>query len=252
MTKSRKKYNEPEKVTLLSQVNSNCPLCNKRLYYEKRNKTYNKYQLAHIYPLNPTTEEIELLEGVEKLSDDDNHIDNIIPLCNECHLMFDKPRTLKEYEQLLEIKKNLISKTGQQNLWHQYQLKKDLRNIIESLYTSDLTLEEGLEYETKEVERKVNASMSILTKRKIKANVAEYYLFIKKQFALMDKGSPDTSTLIASQVKTYYLVLKHTFETQQEIFENIVEWIYVKTKPESIEAAEILSSFYVQSCEVFE
>ncbi|MEY8144248.1 MULTISPECIES: ABC-three component system protein [Falsihalocynthiibacter] len=40
--------------------------------------------------------------------------------------------------------------------------------------------------------------------------------------------------------------------TQQVAFDNIVKWLNAKTKAESNDAAEVITSFFVQNCEVFE
>ncbi|WP_373557726.1 HNH endonuclease [Pseudomonas sp. URIL14HWK12:I7] len=63
-----------------------------------KSKTSNKqYEIAHIYPLNPTPPEALLLANEFRLSADVDHLDNLIALCLLCHNEFDNPRTVKEY-----------------------------------------------------------------------------------------------------------------------------------------------------------
>jgi len=52
-----------------------------------------------------------------------NHPDNQIPLCGRCHPRFDKPRTLKEYEELASIKQKLIDRAAQRALTASILLK---------------------------------------------------------------------------------------------------------------------------------
>ena len=116
MSNIRDKYTESQKISLVSQVNRVCPLCQEPLFYQKNKRTYKNYDLAHIYPLNPTLFEQKILENEPRLSDDVNDEDNLIPLCKICHGKFDTPRTVEEYQKLFAIKKSLIERSTQENI----------------------------------------------------------------------------------------------------------------------------------------
>lgn len=252
MGNTRKKYTDAQNVALISQVNSVCPLCTEPLFYQKSGKSYKNYEIAHIYPLNPTQSEIDLLANEDKLSSDVNDEDNVIPLCEVCHGKFDKPRTVEEYRDLLSRKRKLIERSGQEGLWKQYGIENEINQIIEAIYNDpDLDKEVEIDFTPKTVDDKLNDSISKPTKRKIKNNVREYYIFIKNKFALLDQSDCDLSEMISSQIKIYYLKQKKMGFDQQVIFENIVAWIHSKTNPETLDAAEILTSFFIQNCEVF-
>lgn len=251
MVNKRKSFSENTNIVLFNQVDGICPLCDTPLLYEKNGSTYKQYELAHIYPLNPTSEELTILANEERLSADVDHENNLIPLCKICHQQYDKPRTVAEYRNLVKIKKELIKKSEQKDLWHQYQIEKDILKIIDALY-SEQPLDYDITFEPKEVDKKLNGSISNLTKHKIKNNVSNYYTFVKKGFASIDSENPGAADLISLQVKHYYLKQKQQGLSQQEIYTNIVDWIMVKTNPSSNEPADILASFFVQNCEVFE
>lgn len=68
----------------------------------------------------------------------------------------------------------------------------------------------------------------------------------------MEAESPDSSTMISLQVKTYYLLQKKQTQNQQIIFKNIVDWIRHRSGSHSTEASEIIASFFIQNCEIFE
>ena len=252
MSNSRIKYSNAQNVALLSQVNRNCPVCSEPLFYKKGGKSYKSYQIAHIYPLNPTPEEKVLLKHEERLSEDVNDENNVIPLCEICHGKFDKPRTIKEYRMLFETKRRLIERSGQEAIWKRYALEEEIGQIIESIY-DDPSLEEKTEIEfvPKEVDEKLDSTITRPTKHKIKSNVREYFFFIKNKFSKLDGAKLDLSEIISLQIKTYYLNQKNMGLNQQAIFENIVAWIHAKTKPKTNEAAEILTSFFIQNCEIF-
>lgn len=252
MSNPRKKYTEAQNVSLLSQVSRVCPLCAEPLFYKKGRATFKNYEIAHIYPLNPTDLEKVLLENENRLSADVNDEDNVIPLCEICHGKFDKPRTVAEYRHLYGIKKKLIARSGQEAIWKRYTIEDQISEIIEAIYNDpEVDSDAEIEFIPKEVDEKLNESISRPTKRKIKTNVREYYIFIRKRFSELDNADGDLSEIISLQIKSYYLKQKHMGLEQQAIFENIVAWIHAKTRPKTNDAAEILASFFVQNCEVF-
>lgn len=253
MSNERKKYSMAQNVALLTQVNSVCPLCNANLFYSKKSQSRSLYELAHIYPLNPTAEEKKLLKDVKKLNEDVNHEDNIIPLCLPCHEKFDKPRTVEEYQYLFNLKTELIKYSNQKSLWAQYPIEEQITELIDFLYSEEIsTLTSELTYEPKRTSDKFDKTIFLPTKRKIQNNVNDYFHFIKEKFISLEAESPNSSNLISLQIKAYYQKQKTLGLTQQEIFSNIVEWLFSKTKPKSKESAEIIVSFFVQNCEVFE
>ncbi len=252
MSNPRKKYSDAQNVALLSQVSRVCPLCAEPLFYKKGGKSFKNYELAHIYPLNPTQEEELLLRYEERLSDDVNDEDNIIPLCEICHGKFDKPRTVEEYQDLLVLKNRLIERSGQEAIWKRYTIENEIGQIIDAIYDDpDLDNDINIDFNPIEIDEKLNSTISRPTKIKIKGNVREYFFFIRKKLSELDSVNPDLSELISLQVKTYYIKQKSMGNGQQVIFENIVSWVHAKTKPETNDAAEIITSFFIQNCEIF-
>ena len=252
MSNKRIKYTTAQQTALVTQVERVCPLCSDPLFYKKNSRTYKNYEIAHIYPLNPKPEEKVLLMNEERLSEDVNHEDNVIPLCIDCHGKFDKPRTLEEYRGLVAVKKELIAKSNQEEIWGRYAIEEEIGIVIDALYNdSDLDIEAEIEFVPKAVDEKLDETITRPTHRKIKTQVRDYYRFIKDKFSALDQSEADISETISLQVKTYYLKQKRLGLRQQEIYENIVSWLNAKTKPKTSDASEILASFFVQNCEVF-
>lgn len=254
MALQRRSYTPAAEIALTTQVESCCPLCGKPLFYRKRKDTFKAYELAHIYPLNPKPDEIVELKDIALLHVDRNDPDNLIPLCTDCHTQFDKPRTRTEYETLCGIKRKLIERELQRGLMREYPIEKDIQRIIAVLGTVVISEngEEKLSLDPKSVDAKFDATMPELTRRKIKRNVSDYYQHVFREFRSMEQQSPTKSQLIYSQVKTFYLKQKDLGLSQKDIFNNVVEWFRNATRPETIEAPEIVAAFFVQSCEVFE
>lgn len=249
----RKKLVPAEDSALTSQVDRVCPLCSDPLYNKKKGRYYKNYEIAHIYPLNPTKEEIALLKHEERLYEVDvNDVTNLIPLCLKCHNHYDNFKTVEEYRNLVAIKKELMKKDRNNILSKQYSLEDEIIDVMEALYKNygENSVIDA-EFDAKRVDDKLNDTITIPTRRKIQDNVNNYYHFIKDRLSELDRVDSGKSEVIRSQVKSFYAKQAQIETDQQIIFENIVDWVSKCTRPRSIEAAEIVTSFFVQSCEVF-
>lgn len=241
-------------VSLTTQVGSACPKCWTPLFYEKGGRQYRAYEIAHIYPLNPTAAEKVVLADQPLLSDDVNHPDNLIPLCLRCHGIFDKPRTASEYRDLYDLKEKLIRASAQIEIRAKYPLEEAIGRVVVALHSYDAysATPTGLSYNPISIDRKLGDSMPPIVRRKIKLNVSDYFRFIQRKFLELEEDDPNCSELIFLQVKSYYLQQKHLDVPKDEIYSNIVDWLHKKAGSKTIEAAEIVASFFVQNCEVFE
>jgi hypothetical protein len=253
MANARRSYSQAEAVALITQVGGYCPLCDRKLFYIKRSRSHRAYELAHIYPLNPREEEVEELKSVERLHSDVNHPDNLIPLCADCHTRFDKPRTVQEYEELAGLKRTLIEKALQREIQGDYPLEADIGRIINRLHNVAVPDDSAPPQElyAKDVNTKFDGTMPIPTRRKIKHAITDYYVHVKHEFRELERET-QVSALIFSQVHTFYQKQKSLGLPQSAIFNNVVGWLISTTAPETTEAAEIVASFFIQNCEVFE
>jgi len=252
MSNERRKLSPAEELALTTQVNGICILCADHLFYTKKNRNYKNYDIAHIYPLNPTDIEIEELSGESILHEDVNHPDNLIPLCTKCHGKFDKPRTREEYRTLSEKKKKLIHQDKQKELQASYMIEADISKIIDSLYTEEHPFDTELQYKPKEISSKLGSTISKPTQRKIEHNTADYYHFIRSKFTDLEAYQPGIFDLICSQVRTFFLKQAHLISNQQDIYQNMVDWFRAKSPTHTDEGAEIIASFFIQNCEIFQ
>lgn len=255
MMSLRKAYTENENLILFNEVNGICPLCSKPLLYKKVERLEKIYEIAHIYPLNPKPEELIELAGVKKMfTNNPNELRNVICLCPNCHTKFDKPRTIAEYYELQEIKEKLLEISENRQKWHEFKIEKEIEFLIQRLADEDYVLsdiKDEIEYDINEISRKLNPSISSLLSKKIERNVSEFYPIVSYMFKQQDFIKPLTTEKVSAQVKLYYLENMDS-NNQKLVFKNTVEWIHAKTGAYSMEAAEILASYFVQNCELFE
>lgn len=253
MANARCTYSRAEEIALATQVDGCCPLCSKPLFYSKTERLFKDYELAHIYPLNPRPDEVLELQGVVQLSADVNHPDNLIPLCNSCHTRYDKPRTREEYEKLAAIKRKASERAMQRTIFTGYALEAEIGQIVSSLpgILPNENSQVSLEFDAKCLDRKFDATLPAAVQQKIRHNVSDYYQYVRSAFRELERQNPGVTELIFSQVRSYYLKQEKLGLCQVAVFTNTVEWIRLKTSTDSLEAAEIMVSFFIQNCEVF-
>lgn len=253
MSNQRKNWSQQEQMLLFNEVNGFCPLCTKSLMYKKENRLEKNINIAHIYPHSPKPEELIILNNVEQLSNNLEDIKNVICLCPECHLKFDKPRTLEEYNKVLHIKKTLLKKRKLQEEFYSYKIEEEIKQILNVLSSDNNSNSNDvkLEYNPKIIDNKTNETIEKLTRQKIKYHVSEFFHIVKREFQNIDAVNSNKATQIAIQIKSFYYKASEINNNQESIYNYLVEWLDKKTNI-SIEASSIVISYFVQNCEVFD
>ncbi len=248
---NQRKHPTPnENIELVAQVDNICPLCSRRLLDENNGQRFKRFEVAHIYPLNPTRAEKALLMGEERLSNDPNDLANLIPLCRSCHGSFDKPRTIEGYRKLVEFKKQALRREQERSLWHAYHLEEEVSQVLQRISTSDPEEEMPTNRDAKSADDKTLGA-PIVTRYRIKQDVLYYFQMIRRQFQILESIHPSSAELIAQQVRAFYLAQRRGCDDKKELYDRVARWIKRRSKA-SEEAASILASFFVQNCEVLE
>lgn len=251
MTSKRKNYNDIEKNILYNEVDGLCPMCCYSLHYSVDGKEQKSYEIAHIYPLNPTPDEIEILKNEEKLfKQDSNELENLLALCKNCHGEYDNPKTIESYRKMLSLKRKIIENDKIAMIYSKYSIEEELIVIINRMNCNLLDKQEDIKYDLIKIENKISKDNFILRNR-VKTDVTNYYIIIRKLFAEMDKGSQGIFNTIAAQIKAFYIDLSRITKNQDEIYEHIAIWLKKKIKYGSSEPYKIIVSFFIQDCEVF-
>lgn len=248
---TRKKPTENMGLVLFDEVGGICPKCTKPLMRKSKGQITKLFEIAHIYPNSPRPHEVELLKSEERLSANIDDESNLIALCRDCHKIFDNPRTIVGYREMVLIKKELQCLSTLKKSWFDNSIDDEINKVIASLALFSGEALEELSLEAITVDSKSDKTLNGLVKLKIKSNVRYFYSDIKTKFSELDKSEPYTSDTIYSQVKTYYLKLKKQSLDQTQIFSALTDWIKNSTDCKSTEASEIIVSFFVQNCEVY-
>lgn len=246
MKTNRIHLSENKEAMLLTEVNWFCPLCHKSLIEEKNGKTYKRYELAHIYPHSPTKEQREVLANVPRPEDIES-MDNLIPLCKECHGRQDYHTTVDDYMKLFVKKQDCAGRYQAKCAAAEDPLDIDIVSVVSALDEITDAQRVGLAYTPIRIREKVKENSLI---RKIESNVAQYFHRVQEEFSKLEDRKANRFDLIASQVKSHFLRVEQNQLNQEAMFELMVDWLANKTrKPKS--ACEIVVSYFVQDCEVF-
>lgn len=247
----RKIYSDNEKMILYAEVDGHCPKCGETLHKVK-GKVIRAFEIAHIFPLNPTPDEVLLLKDEEKLSDNSNDMRNVIALCPNCHDAYDTNKTVEEYRELVKIKKRLLERSDIRNAYKSFDVENEIKLVLNKLssISSDGALPE-LSLNALCVDQKADNTLPYILKKQIIDDVTSYFLFLKSNFIELDKSSFNMFNTIAAQVKAFYNKCLQTSRNQQDIYRALVDWLNNKTGYTSERACEIIIAFFVQNCEVF-
>lgn len=256
MANDRVKYHPEEHSIFYGETGGACPLCTQPILFKKvGSKTSKGYELAHIYPLNPTAAQELALTGT-LMPADINGLENLICLCPTCHTKFDKDFKIEEYKHIRAIKDGFIRDATARKAIAEHTLKEEVKEILEvitSLQIDDTdTLGLELELDAKKLSDKLKTGASNFLKRNIRNDVVDYFVSIREEMRLLEMRDQSTVKILQNQVNSYFWEMhKINPENKDLVFKYIAEWMSTRTG-KSIDASRVLTSFFVQNCEVFD
>lgn len=249
----RADVNDTVKMSLLCEVQGLCPLCNRSLVITRGKKIIRVFDVAHIYPLNATSHEIDILRGEEVLSENIDCEENFIALCKECHKIYDTKKTVGEYRQLVEIKRNINKAKALAETWDRQTLHKDISVVardIGGLSSSDIE-STALSYAALKLADKKDSTLGVINEMKISQYIVSFFTPIRESLKRLEIEERAKSVFICSQVKSYYSLLLMQGFNQSQIFEKMCEWFMTNTGIDDRAKSEVLVSYFIQNCEVF-
>ena len=255
MAEKRDNYSDNQHSILYGETGGTCPHCTQGILLTKPGSTkpIKGYEVAHIYPLNPTPAQIKVLVGYPVPSDI-NALENVIALCPSCHTKYDKDFKLEELKKLQGIKAEFLSDAQAKLTISKYALEVEVYAILDAIaiFDYDGNDQSELNFDISSVDQKLKAGMSPLQKREIKMYATEYYVRIRDHVRRLEQQDQYAVKLLQSQIKTYYLSIQKMHpDNKDRVFNYVANWISAKTD-KSILASKILTSFFVQNCEVFD
>ncbi|MDR3022294.1 MAG: hypothetical protein LBU60_06460 [Clostridiales bacterium] len=233
---------------LLAEVCLCCPLCGADLVRKIGMSAVANYAFVDIYPLYPTKEQSMQLGAIKVPDCDLSTIENKIALCRLCESeylftfsksLYDKMQVQKHNAKLIfEAKSHIFG----------LNIENELTNIVHSLTSlTNEQLSNLLNYQPTKVESKIYPKYSLL-KNQIRWDIVQYYNYINDLFA------QQSSAKVNKLLKTVQYASDSFIDSgleQTVVFECMTKWISNKTDTIDITACRIMTSYFVQNCEVF-
>lgn len=255
MAGKRDNYTDNQHSILYGETGGACPHCTQAILFIKSGSTkpIKGYEVAHIYPLNPTPIQIQVLAGYPAPSDI-NALENVIALCPSCHTKYDKDFKLIELIKLQGIKVGFLHDAQAKLTVSKYELQEEVYEILDAIAIIDLDGNEPgeLNFDISTIDQKLKTGVSPLQKREIKTNATDYYIRIRDHVKRLEQLDQYAVKLLQTQIKAYYLAMQQKHPDNKDlVFNYVAKWISAKTG-KSMLASKILTSFFVQNCEVFD
>lgn len=240
------------RLQLVQDVNLKCPLCGQELTKAGEYKAISNYDIVHIFPDNLAIKDKSKFFKIKSAPKDSDALDNKIPLCLNCANLYLENPTVEDYQSLVNTKRRISIESHLAKGLNQLTLEENLTKVIKGLKNikPDMNVM-PISYDAHKVEEKISSDYSL--QGTVNFYVMGYYNKIRDEFSNM-AGDSFYFDDLATTMKLAYVKFKREKLDQEEIFEQLANWILKKANLEkeySI-AVRIIVAFFVQNCEVFE
>jgi hypothetical protein len=181
---------------------------------------------------------------------DGDKLDNLISLCPECAQKYLLSHTEDDQNELFGIKDSMKELLMAKKSLSDIKIEESISEVLEVLCLTDPNEIAQLNYEPQSVRDKIYKKNYLLVRNNV-SNVTQYYPFIEDQFKSLSREKKMNYDKLSMQMRMAYLTAAENTSVQKEIFDSLVDWLMGFTKNPR-EACEIVISFFVQKCEVFD
>lgn len=222
-------------VHLLAETKQRCPYdgCLKPLYQDTGGRSAFDYSVVQINPRLPR-----------------NTVDNLIALCPGCARKYMFDITTEKMNRLEDVKLRITMLMEAFDDISDTKIVAGVERVLQKISQIPITQVISLNYNPTEVVRKMDGTDSSLF-IKISSYVNKYYPDVEAVFKQLETEGTVDYERFCSQVKYMYKDFAKQGLTQSQIFDKLVEWL-AGTLNEETGPCEVVISFFVQKCEVFD
>lgn len=220
-------------VHLLAETNNRCPCCYDPLYIGENGNDAFVYTVVTINPKIKVESQ-----------------DNMIATCRDCGDNYRRLRTDEKQEKLEDTKMRLIQLMESMDILTEEKVVAGVERIIAKIPEIPFESTMGLNYSPTEVINKMDRT-DIPLMNKIYGYVTKYYEILQSMFQNAELEGNFKYDRFCRQIKKKYQDISELGMPQSWVFDQMVEWLAAETN-ESTSSCEIVISYFVQKCEVFD
>jgi len=239
-------------IPFLAEVNYKCPICQRPLVEALKNTQIRRYGIVHIYP--DSIKELDSQFSTVKKPKNINISENKIALCIDHADAYEADTTFEDYLKLKKLKQSMAALYSVRMEINSSSLDEEIKDILIALANipANANLEE-LSMDALRLDQKI-LSENILLLNDEMTRVLRYYHYIEELFAAMEREGTGDFDLIASEIRTAYKKLTKSQLSQEEIVNELAEWIKNKSNvgDRNMRACHIIVAYFIQNCEVFD
>lgn len=221
-------------IYLVSEEGSKCPNdgCPHMLYGNVNGRPELIYDVVEIDP--------------DESSDDPN---NLIALCPDCAARYRLSRSPLFIYRMRQIKDQVKNDTENFELISDQRIQEGVRRVIEKIPKMKPDTPVDLNYNPGAVRQKIKPEHNLLY-MKAKMHVDYYYRPVNDALQEMGREGLLRYKPFCEQVRMNYLMLEEQGRDQPTIYRLLTDWLQSGTNEER-DYCEVVISFFIQNCEVF-
>lgn len=177
--------------------------------------------------------------------------DNLIALCPQCYATYLLDDSKKLPKELKNTKKILSAHKQSVHLLDGLPLEKGITSVIIKIKTLGEKELSNASFDPKELKQKIDPAQDMALYLAVNSYVTIYFTRIKEIMMSLDKRGEIDYDEIQNQIHAFYRKLKKANKSRMEIFNEISDKIHRVTMQDDI-YCQIVVSYFVQSCEVFD
>lgn len=240
-------------LAYIQEADCKCALCGKRLIKMSSGKVSYICNITRITPSSLDSAEINALikEGIGLPKA--GSTDDFIALCPNCSRDYQSNYDKNRIKRLLDIKRSFQLRTAVAERLGKCDLEDEIEAVLYGLCSlSPDEVEANLRLDALALKDKIEDSEPLLRDR-ISADVARYYRFVEDNLRrLSEEQGFGFDRTVATQVQMAYFAASSFNNSQSAVYEALVDWLKEKAPTCERAACEIVISFFVQNCEVFD
>lgn len=220
---------------LMNEANHVCPFpgCGRSLVVTKAGKATNLYNVGLIDKKKAPA------------------VENLLALCPRCYATYSIDEGTKACKELIGVKKILVGHQQNIQLLDDLPLEKGIVGVVskvKNLKEKDLA---DASLDPKEIKQKLIPSDNMALYITVNTYVTIYYVRLRTIMMNADKRGEIDYDEVQDQMHAIYKRLKKAKKSNVEIFNEIAQKIHKVSLQEDI-YCQIVVSYFIQSCEVFD